>query len=264
MSLRSRLVVPFNTALRPIHMQLLPGEAGDPSTRDALSARRIIAAAAKAGLPIGDYLDSADATPHLSAQTVDLIIQSTDLPATGARVCEVGPGAGRFARHVLERLDPSWYEVYETARDWRAVLRQSYPDIVIREADGHSLGSTPDRSIDLAHAHRLFTRAEFSVTAGYLDEMARVVRPGGAIAFDIVTEACLDEATVMGWVQQGTSLRPVPRDWAIELMARRGLLLAASKLAPLPDGTIELLVFVRPRKTRERHPRSHAFGLGHL
>lgn len=31
------------------------------------------------------------------------------------------------------------------------------------------------------------------MTVGYLREMARVVRPGGVVAFDVVTENCMDE-----------------------------------------------------------------------
>jgi hypothetical protein len=76
--------------------------------------------------------------------------------------------------------------------------------------------------------------------------MARVVRPGGAVAFDIVTEECLDDETLREWVRVVASFyRPFPRWWAVEFMRRRGLTLCGSLFSPLPPGTTELLVFRR-------------------
>jgi hypothetical protein len=69
------------------------------------------------------------------------------------------------------------------------------------------------------------------------------VRPGGAVAFDIVTEECLDDETVREWVRVASFYRPVPREWAVEFMRRRGLTLRGSHFSPLPPGRTELLVF---------------------
>ena len=72
-----------------------------------------------------------------------------------------------------------------------------------------------------------------------------MVRPGGAVAFDILTENCLDEETVREWVRVASFYRPVPRGWAVEFMRRLGLTLHGSHFSPLPPGTAELLVFRR-------------------
>jgi hypothetical protein len=77
--------------------------------------------------------------------------------------------------------------------------------------------------------------------------MARVVRQGGTVAFDLVTEASLDDKTVEAWTRHGTFYNPVSRVWAVEYLPRRGLTLRGSYFAALPQGqgTTELLVFRR-------------------
>jgi len=99
--------------------------------------------------------------------------------------------------------------------------------------------------VDLVHAQKLFVYSEFFATAGYLEEMARVVRPGGAVAFDIVTEECLDDETVRELVRIESFYRPTPRLWVVEFMERRGLEFCGSHFTPLPPGRAELLVFRR-------------------
>ena len=110
-------------------------------------------------------------------------------------MCEIGAGSGRFAEEVIAALHPDRYEVYETARDWLPWLSR-LPGAVIQKCDGRTLSQTPDGSIDLVHAHKVFVYIEFCITAGYLEEMARVVRPGSVVAFDIVTEECLEDEGV--------------------------------------------------------------------
>jgi hypothetical protein len=96
------------------------------------------------------------------------------------------------------------------------------------------------------HAQKVFVYLDFSATAGYLAEMARVVRPGGAVAFDIVSENCMEDETVAHWAQHGTIYRPIPRGWVIEFMRRRDLVLRGTHLAALTEGsTTELMVFRR-------------------
>ena len=137
-------------------------------------------------------------------------------------VCEIGPGSGRFAEEIIAAVHPDRYEMYETARDWLPHLSQ-LPNAVLRACDGHTLSETADGSVDLVHAQKVFVYLAFHATAGYLAEMARVVRPGGAVAFDIVTEDCLNEETVKTWVREASFYKPVPRTWAVDFMQRRGL-----------------------------------------
>lgn len=204
----------------------------------------MIAAAQKAGLPVGTYIDQTFAKPGATRETVRAMLESADLHGKCETVCEIGPGSGRYAEEVTAALHPDTYEIYETAKDWLPHLSR-LPNIVVRDCDGHTLSQTRDASVNLVHAHKVFVYLEFYATAGYLEEMARVVRPGGTVAFDIVTEGCLDDETVGMWARDGTIFRPVPRSWVIEFLQRRNLSLRGSHIAPLPHGTTELLVFRR-------------------
>jgi hypothetical protein len=243
-SVRAKLAKPLNDVLRPLHVQLVPGSSPDPAIQDFIPARKTIAAARKAGLPLGAYIDRTFAEPGTTPNTVKAMLELADLHGKCETVCEIGPGSGRYAEEVIAALCPDTYEIYETAKDWLSYLRK-LPNTVIRDCDGHTLSQTSSASVDLVHAQKVFVYLQFYATAGYLDEMARVVRPGGTVAFDILTEACLDDELVEAWTKHGTFYRPVSRVWAVEFLQRRGLTLRGSYFAPLPPGTTELLVFHR-------------------
>lgn len=244
MSFRAKVAKPVNDVLRPLHVQLVSGTSPDPAIKDFIPARKTMAAAQQAGLPLSAYIDRTFAQPGATPDAVNAMLKLADLHDECETVCEIGPGSGRYAEEVIANLHPRRYEIYETARDWLPRLSQ-LPNAVLRNCDGHTLSQTADGSVDLVHAHKVFVYLEFYATAGYLPEMARAVRPGGTVAFDIVTEACLDEETVRTWAREGTIYRPVPRTWAVELMQRHGLTLRGSHFSPLPPGTSELLVFRR-------------------
>lgn len=246
MSIRARLAKPVNDVLRPLHVQLIAGNSPDPAIKDFLPARKIMAAARNAGLPLGAYMDKTYAKPGATPETVQAMLKLADLQDGCEAVCEIGPGTGRFAEEIIAALNPARYEIYETAKDWLPRLRQ-LPNVVMRRCDGRTLSQTADGSVDLVHSHKLFVYTEFFATAGYLEEMARAVRPGGAVAFDVVTEDCLDDDVVREWVREASFYRPVPRAWVVEFMQRRGLTLRGSHFSSLPPGTAELLVFHRDK-----------------
>lgn len=238
------LARPLNDVLRPLRVQLVSGSSPDPAIQDFIPARKTIAAAQKAGLSVGAYIDQTFAEPGTTPNTVKAMLELADLHDRCETVCEIGPGSGRYAEEVIAALHPGNYEIYETAKDWLPHLCM-LPNAVIRNCDGHTLSQTRSASVDLVHAHKVFVYIPFYATAGYLDEMARVVRPGGTVAFDILTEACLDDKLVETWTKRGTFYRPVSKVWAVEFLQRRGLTLRGSYFAPLPQGNTELLVFHR-------------------
>lgn len=245
MSLSGLIRDAVNRALRPFKIQLIRSYTTDPAIGSFLSARKTAGRAKRAGLTIGDYIDRYSAEPGATSDTVAAMLRLADLGDRPKRVCEVGAGSGRYARVVVSALRPDVYEIYETAPDWLPHLR-GLPGALIQPADGHSLSGTATASIDLVHAHKLFVYIPFVITAGYLDEMARVVRPGGAVAFDIITEKCTDRATTDKWIADNSTLYNVtPRDWAVERLAQQGLSLVGSRLVPLSGGHTELLVFRR-------------------
>ena len=208
-----------NNALRPLNVHLVRGRTDDPAIQTFISARRTIAEARAAGVSVGEYVDSRFSVPGATARTVDAIVRLGGL-SSADRVCEIGPGTGRYAEKVIAALQPEVYEIYETAADWLPHLR-TLPNAVIQPCDGHTLSATTSGSVDLVHANKVFVYIPFDTVVGYLNEMVRVARPGGTIAFDVVTERCLPDDVVQTWVGDGTIFRPMPRDWMIDYLERR-------------------------------------------
>ncbi|MEU8225739.1 class I SAM-dependent methyltransferase [Kribbella sp. NPDC048915] len=249
MSVQHAVQVAVNRALRPTGFQVVRGHSTDPAISPFLPARRTIKQAAKAGKSVGDFLDSYSAEPGATAATVDALLEIGHLtPDTVDRVCEIGPGSGRYTARVQAAVQPSWYEVYETASDWIRYLRGELPTLTFRPTDGHTLAPTPSASVDLVHTHKLLGYIPFVTALGYVDEMARVVRPGGVVAFDLITDDCLDDSTTKVWLTEPHRMSiysVAPRAWLTDFLAQRNLELEGSRFVPLSGGRTELLVYRR-------------------
>jgi phospholipid N-methyltransferase len=243
MSMKSIARDGVNGMLRPFSVQMVGGRSSNPAVRSFLPARKTIAAARRAGLSLADYIDQGSAEPGATVATVEAMLRVAGLSHHADRVCEIGPGTGRYAELVIAELHPEVYEAYETATDWLPRLRK-LPGVQLQAADGRTLSHTRSASVDLVHAHKTFVYLPMVITVGYLEEMSRVVRPGGTVAFDIVTEDCMDEATTKSWVSEGATIyQMIPRQWVIDMLQRDGLSLLGGSFIPLSGGRTELLVF---------------------
>jgi len=230
--------------LRPLNVQVISGTSTNPAVKSFIPARKTIAAARAAGLSVSAYIDQTYVEPGVTPALVKAMLELAGMHGDCDTVCEIGAGSGRYAEQVIAALHPQAYEIYETARDWLPLLRQ-LPGAVVRECDGRTLSQTPDASVDLVHAQKVFVYLPFYAAVGYIAEMARVVRPGGTVAFDAVTDECLDDRTVLAWNDEGTMFQPFPKAWALRFLQDRGLALLGSHFTTLPPGTSELLVFQR-------------------
>jgi SAM-dependent methyltransferase len=109
------------------------------------------------------------------------------LPARLEGVVEVGAGTGMYLEKIIENHKPSTYQVYETNLEWVKYLNETYSgrtDLKCRNADGASLRDTPSGSVDAAFSHGVFVYTSLLTSYSYLQEMARVVKPGGWVVFD--------------------------------------------------------------------------------
>jgi SAM-dependent methyltransferase len=208
-----------------------------------------MAAARQAGLSVGDYVDTVmNRMPGSSQNTIDKMATLGMFSGHPDTIVEIGPGTGRYLEKTLKACRPSRYEIYETAGPWSTYLVEKY-DVILQPTDGYSLGATPDASADLVHAHKVFSTVPFMVTCCYWQEIARVVRPGGWAAFDVVTERCLDVGSLQSWassgVRNGSYPAVMPREAALAFFERHSFALASSFVVPMPPGTTELLVFRR-------------------
>lgn len=112
-------------------------------------------------------------------------------------VLEVGGGDGRISRHVAPRArrvvvsDPSPTMV----REARENLAQ-FENVTTHRARGYTLAPLGDASFDLVFAQGVLPWLDVNVSLALLDEMHRVVRPGGTVvvnAYTIDREAWADE-----------------------------------------------------------------------
>ncbi|MER5891241.1 methyltransferase domain-containing protein [Streptomyces sp. NPDC001941] len=209
-----------------------------------------VRAARAAGLSVGDYIDEVmNGTPGATRSTIDEL-RGRGVYADGPRtLLEIGPGSGRYLEKTLQECSPQRYEIYETAAPWAGYLVETF-GVVARPTEGSSLAPTPDASVDLVQAHKVFNTVTFLCAVRYFHEMARVVRPGGRIVFDVMTETCLDPAAVGTWVREGGSGHDsfpaaMPRAVCVDLFDSLGCTLESSFLAPLGVATTEVLVFAR-------------------
>jgi len=103
--------------------------------------------------------------------------------------------------------------------------------------------------VDLVHAHKVFSSVPFMVTCCYWHEMVRVVGSGGWVAFDVVTERCLDNDAMRIWansgIRNGAYPAVIPRQVAVSFFESNGFVLVGSFIVPMRPGSTELLVFKR-------------------
>ena len=210
-------------------------------------------AAKAAGLSVGDYIDRnyvhhAGRSP--TEQTIDGMVALGVFDFPLHAICEIGPGSGRYLQRTLALGHPTHFEIYETATEWRDWLVQQY-QVTAKRCDGKTLVETDSESIDLVQCHKVFPAIPVLVTASYFAEMARVVRPGGWVVFDILTEHCFTSHYLKKWFESGVwtwdwSPFLVNCEFALSFFAERDIRLVGNFLVPLYPGVTECLVF---RKT---------------
>jgi hypothetical protein len=244
--LRHAAKTAVNTALGVVGLKLARSGAPFQESKDYIPFRETMREAKAAHLSVGDFVEQKYNEPGTPKFTIDQMRALGAFDGRMERVVEIGPGTGRYLERVLEGYKPSSYEIYETARDWERYLCRTYP-VVSHPCDGRTLSATPSRSVDLVQTHKVLCGQASLATCRYLNEMARVVRDGGRVVFDVVTETCFDDETVEHWLTTGSGYQHypnlVPRQYVIDLMGRRGLGLLGSFLVPMAPGLTECMVF---------------------
>ena len=111
----------------------------------------------------------------------------------GARVLEIGPGGGKWTVRLAPRVGQL---VVSTSRRpcWSARGRASrptgVPNVSFVLGDGLGLTGIADQSLDVVFSYDVFVHIAPEDTVAYLDEIARVLAPGGvAVIHHAVAES---------------------------------------------------------------------------
>jgi hypothetical protein len=236
-----------NSFLHPFGLELVKRHSWD-NPRTYIPFDDTINRAKEAGLSVGDYIDATYQEPGATQTTIDQMTAFGVYDPRIERVCEIGPGSGRYLEKTLQVCRPDYYEFYETSNDWAQWLVQNY-HVIHQATDGISLAATPDASIDLVQAHRVFSYVPFFTAVSYYFEMMRVVRDGGKIVFDILTEECMDLANLEKWLAAGFYNSPYPsfmsKRFTLDIFEERGFTLVGNFNIINKPGVTEYFIFTR-------------------
>lgn len=206
-----------------------------PLAKAYLDATQTIIAAKAAGMSVSDFVEkclSKDVCPDSqeggvgqTRLTIKRLLSTADLPPK-AHCLEIGPGTGRYFAELSMQRPYITCEYYETDPSWAAWLGMQYASrgLVRRSADGLSLSQTPSRSVDLCSAHGVFVYLDTMVTFNYLKEMARCVKEGGYLFFDILDTDREDMVDVIeGTMTHCNYLIPVSRRVVLQYLSKYGV-----------------------------------------
>lgn len=216
--------------------------------RQFLPLRETLEGARQAGQSLGDFIDAKHNAPGVTRDHHDRLVQMGAFAGRTECVCEIGPGSGRYLEKVLTVCRPARYEIYETSGEWADWLVRSYP-VVALPTDGHTLSSTPSGSVDLLLAHKVFVCLLYVNSCSYFREIVRVMRAGGRVVFDVMTENCVGPESVDAWLKTGVNARTypaiMPKRVVTEYFEENGFELLGTTLVPMRPAQTESFVFRR-------------------
>jgi SAM-dependent methyltransferase len=215
---------------------------------DYIPFKTTIREAKNKGLTVGDYIDDHYKVPGATQLTIDQLAELGVFDRPIRNVLEIGPGSGRYLVKIIDHCRPETYEIYETSEEWRNWLAKNYP-VTAYQADGRTLSFTPDQSVDLVHTHKMLYGTSILTVCRYFGEMSRVVRQGGWLVFDLLTEMCLTDELIEKWLASGVrhAHTMTAKGFAISYFEKRGFTYKGGFDVPLSPGIIEYLVFQKGR-----------------
>jgi SAM-dependent methyltransferase len=219
-------------------------EQSSDSFGDFIPWRETIIEAKKAGLSVADYIDVRYNTKGATDKAVQQLAALGLFEGTIDRVCEIGPGSGRYLEKILNICKPSYYEIYETAPDWRRWLAHNY-EITAHVPNGLTLANTPSASIDFVHANKVFAGLPVLGILRYFMEMFRIVRSPGIIVFDLFTEDSFEGEKMQAWLDSGINYprSMIARQFVIDYFVRNGCTFRGGFPVPMRPGTTEVFAF---------------------
>lgn len=172
-------------ALRPLGLEVRAPGPPPPDAR-AWAFPYLLDQARQRGMDVNDYEETLEgwepAGPRFDALLAPHLGPSS-------RVCEIGPGTGRWSRHLVSRLPSGELHLVDHSPWLCDFLREYFradPRVHVHLNDGCHLDPLPDGAFDLVACIGGFVAMNLGVIMRYGQEMARVLRPGGAAVVDYI------------------------------------------------------------------------------
>lgn len=157
------------------------------------------------GMDVNDYEES-----QLGWYPALELLERTTFPhlSEDSIVCEVGPGTGRFSRHILERIPRGELHLVDHS-PWMVRFLAAYfrnqPNVHAVLGDGQSLPFQRDGWLDMVFIAGTVIALKLGTIRLYALECARVLKPGGLLIFDY-----LDPTVAEGWEHLHSEGRRLP------------------------------------------------------
>jgi hypothetical protein len=237
----------INKCLNPFGIKIVRNGHDWHDTKNFIPCAETIENARRNGCSVGDYIDGImNKIPGATEATIRGMVNLGVFEKPINTIVEIGPGSGRYLEKTIAHCAPERYEIYETSAPWAAYLKKNY-DVIQLPTDGRSLSSTPDNSVDLVQAHKVFSGIPSLPTFGYWKEMSRVCQTGGFVVFDILTEACLKPEILRKWIyssiENGAYPAAIPKEIALSFFKSEHFDFKGSFFAQMGPGFTEVLVF---------------------
>ncbi len=115
--------------------------------------------------------------PSFPAEVLDTLRAGAGLEES-SKVVDLGAGTGKFTKLLFEVVEPGGVIAVEPVRAMREAFARNFPGQTILEGTAESV-PRPDQSVDLVTVAQAF---HWFDAGPALDEIARVLRPDGALA----------------------------------------------------------------------------------
>ena len=165
-------------------------------------------AAYQAGMDVNDYEEQRLGWRLPQATLEELVYPQ--LVAT-AKVCEIGPGTGRWSRHIVRQVREGELHLVDPSPWIVRFLKRYFKDddnILVHLNDGQSLPfDHRENWLDLVFSANTFVELKLGVIWLYARDIARALRVGGYAMVDYI-----DPTTPEGWqhlLTQGPDMAPV-------------------------------------------------------
>jgi SAM-dependent methyltransferase len=175
-------------------------------------------AAERAGMDVNDYEEQ-----RMGWRLPEPTLSELVYPLLGgsSRVCEIGPGTGRWSRHIAARVPRGELHLVDPS-PWMVRFLSSYfahtPNVTSHLNDGQSLPFTRSAWLDLVFSANTFVELKLGVIRLYAHDFARALKIGGYAVVDYI-----DPTTAEGWqhlLTQPPEMAPVYTFHAAQVIDR--------------------------------------------